>query len=113
MKISYFKVVDMDNEERRTTFESLSVVSDALEQPLGTPSLIGLQQSTDHGIWDKFGFARNKNYYSRTIISKVYNDYYFSITYNASTENALIDVNDDILTVCISIYYKLQIYFYL
>ncbi|KAL3993743.1 P53 DNA-binding domain family protein [Acanthocheilonema viteae] len=66
----------MNNEEQRATatIESLSTVHDAFEQPLGTPPLIGLQQSTDHGLWD-------------------------NITYNTNTENAIIDMNDDILTL--------------
>uniref|UniRef100_A0A0R3RXL0 P53 domain-containing protein n=1 Tax=Elaeophora elaphi TaxID=1147741 RepID=A0A0R3RXL0_9BILA len=66
----------MDDEGQRAaaTIESLSVVRDASEQPPENPSLIGLPHSAGHGLWD-------------------------NITYNTNTENACIDMNDDILTM--------------
>ncbi|CAG9536651.1 unnamed protein product [Cercopithifilaria johnstoni] len=63
----------MDNGQHAATAIESSVVRDTFDEPLGTPSLIGLQQLTD-GLWD-------------------------NITYNTNTENAFIDMNDDILTL--------------
>lgn len=96
----------MDNEEQcaPATAESFSSARDAVEEPAGNTLLIGSQQPINHGLWDKFGFRRNKNYLLKIIVSEICSHCCFSITYNTSTENAFIDMNDDILTVCIDLF---------
>uniref|UniRef100_A0A915Q4G7 P53 DNA-binding domain-containing protein n=1 Tax=Setaria digitata TaxID=48799 RepID=A0A915Q4G7_9BILA len=66
----------MEDEGQRaaTTIESLSIARDTSEHLYGTPSLVGLQHPTNDGLWD-------------------------NITYNASTEDAFIDMSDDVLTL--------------
>ncbi|VDK85437.1 unnamed protein product, partial [Litomosoides sigmodontis] len=73
-----FRLAEMDNGEpcAPATIEPLSTVRDAVEEPPGDTSLIGLQQPINHGVWD-------------------------NITYNTNTENAFMDMNDDILTLSI------------
>lgn len=65
----------VDEEQRAAaTIESLSIGCDPSEQLFGTPSVIGSQQSTDYGLWDKFGFTSLKGkriYRLETIVSKM------------------------------------------
>ncbi|EJW73212.1 hypothetical protein WUBG_15882, partial [Wuchereria bancrofti] len=65
----------MDDEGQRAaaTIESLSICRGASEQVFETPSLVDFQQSTDHDL------RNNTNY-------------------DNNSEDAFIDMNDDILT---------------
>ncbi|VDM92343.1 unnamed protein product [Onchocerca ochengi] len=66
----------MDEEGQRAaaTIESLSITRDGSDQLLGNPSLFGLQQHSDDGLWDNISYATN-------------------------TEDAFINLDDDILTL--------------